>query len=118
MLENRSVIYSDISYDGKAIQVDADNIVKSVVTLLSFEPGSRFFYTDYGSSPESLLFKLDNQITRTTFISSLKYKLLKFEPRIRDLEISIISSTDNSVTIDIKLDTVIGNIAKILTFER
>lgn len=80
--------------------VTGSNAIKqSLKNILLTTPGERQFDQEFGTKLTIETLHFDNLIERYEFLNSLKIAVLRYEPRINDLNVS---SEDNKLIFDIK----------------
>ena len=80
--------------------VTGSNATKqSLKNILLTTPGERQFDQEFGTKLTIETLHFDNLIERYEFLNSLKIAVLRYEPRINDLNVS---SEDNKLIFDIK----------------
>lgn len=70
-----------------AVSLDEDNVEQSIQIILGTAKGERLYRATFGCSIHDLVFHPNNSVTAARVESAVKDSLLRFEPRIRDVEV-------------------------------
>lgn len=70
-----------------AVSHDEENVEQSIKIILGTAKGERLYRSNFGCSIHDLVFHPNNRVTAARVESAVKDSLLRFEPRIRDVEV-------------------------------
>lgn len=87
---------------------DRDHIAQSVRDILTTPIGTRIMRRDYGSLLPELIDQPQHQTTRLRAMSATVSALLRWEPRIRIMRVSMETTADGQLFIDIEHQRVDG----------
>lgn len=115
-----SVAYSDLSNYASSIIVNEDSIVQAVTTLLQCNKYDRFFNPEAYIDTDKLFFELDIPQIRLYYAKQLSDRLVRKEPRLKEVVAEITSADEPHVVyIDVTMTTVTGDsISVILKMEK
>ena len=115
-----SVVYSDLSNYAPNVITNEDSIVQSVTTLLQCNKYDRFFNPEAYIDTDRLFFELDIPQIRSYYAMQLSSKLVRKEPRLKEVVAEITSGDEPHVVyIDVVMTTVTGDsISVILKMEK
>jgi len=70
-----------------AVSCDEENVEQSIKIILGTAKGERLYRSAFGCAIHDLVFQPNNRVTAARVESAIKDSLLRFEPRIKDIEI-------------------------------
>lgn len=112
-------VFSDLSVNEPKILTDLEAIFQSVINLLNTQYGERFFNVPYSASLEDIVFKLATSSDLLFFKTVLESRVRAFEERITDVNVTIRNHYDNnSVLLDLRLSSDLGEIEKTVVFNK
>lgn len=74
---------------GIAISRELGDVDQSIRIILSTRPGERVMRPDFGCRLQEMVFRPNNAHTHSAIKDSIMEALLKWEPRIRDLDVVV-----------------------------
>lgn len=120
------IYYQDISKIGRDFTGNHDisllsneqAVLESVKNIISTEPGERLMYPDFGCALSEYLFEPVDNVTAVLIRKEIENSINKYENRIENLDIDIITNPDtNSIIINIRFNMKTSTRTQTLTLD-
>ncbi|GAB4513364.1 MAG: GPW/gp25 family protein [Haliangiales bacterium] len=86
-----------------------ENVRESIFIILGTAPGERLMRPHFGCRIHDLMFAPNNHVTAALSVVYCEEALLKFEPRIRGVEVRATPSRDEPNRLDIRISYAVGD---------
>lgn len=97
-------------HDGKIVVDSGFNLIRaSIITILSFQIGTRFFLAEFGSRLEELLEEPNDEILHNLINTFVIDAVTKWEKRVSTISTSIESINDEQINIQITYQVLNSN---------
>jgi len=114
------VAFTDMANYAPSIIINEDSIIQAVTTLLQCNKYDRFFNPEAYIDTDNLFFELDIPQIKEYYARQLSSKLVRKEPRLKEVIVEITSGEEPHVVyIDVTMTTITGDsISVILKMEK
>jgi hypothetical protein len=86
-----------------------ENVRESIFIVLGTAPGERLMRPEFGCRIHDLMFSPNNYVTAALAVHYCEEALLKFEPRIRNVQVTANPSTTEPNRLDIRIAYSVGD---------
>lgn len=86
-----------------------ENVREAIFIILGTAPGERLMRPEFGCRIHDLMFAPNNYVTAALTEHYCEEALLKFEPRIRNVEVSAAPSSTEPNRLDIRISYAVGD---------
>jgi phage baseplate assembly protein W len=124
-MAKKPIYYFDISKTGKdytgnkdiSLITNEQSVLESVKNIIATEPGERIMNPTFGCPLSKFLFDPLDVMTMVSLKTSITNAIRQFENRVDKLEINIVESDDNELTISVIFNIKMSNTQQTLTLD-
>ena len=91
---------------------DEENVEQSIKIILGTAKGERLYRAEFGCAIHDLVFQPNNRVTAARVEAAVKEALLRYEPRIMDIEVKAEAAASEQNLMNVRISYVVRALNK------